>query len=288
MPTLRDLKKRIVTVNNTQKITKAMKMVSASKLRRSQDSLLSLRPYAYKIIGIMNSLKERVDTLDHPLLVKRDIKKIRVLVVSSDRGLCGSFNSNIIKKAVSYIDEAGLTPENSILDFSGTKAHDFFKKRYKNIGELYRFPALPTYVEAARMADSLIDNYIKGEFDSFVVIYNEFKSAMTQKITVERLFPVIPPEYQEFGSIDQYLYEPERDKILEDLLPKFVRIEILRILLESLTSEHAARMTAMENATRNSEEMNKKLTLMFNRQRQAVITKELMEIVGGKEALETG
>jgi len=288
MANLRDLRKRISTVKSTKQITKAMKMVSASKLRRSQDSLLQTRPYAYKVIGILNNLKERMDVLDHPLLRKREIKKTRILVVSSDRGLCGAYNSNIIKKAESYFREAELNEENSVFDFAGKKAYEYFKKRYKNISDNYRMEANPTYDYAVYVADRLMANYMEGDFDSLVVIYNEFKSAMTQKIVVERMFPIMPPEYSEELITDQYLYEPNKEKIIAEMLPKYVRIEIFRILLESVASEHGARMTAMDNATRNSDEMMKKLSLTYNRRRQAAITTELSEIVGGKEALEHG
>ncbi|MCX6111950.1 MAG: ATP synthase F1 subunit gamma [Proteobacteria bacterium] len=288
MANLRDLRKRISTVKSTKQITKAMKMVSASKLRRSQESLLQIRPYAYKIIGILNSLKERMDVFEHPLLRKREIKRTRIIVVSSDRGLCGSYNSNIIKKAETYFREAELNEENCVFDFVGKKAYEYFKKRYKNIGDNYRMDINPSYESAAYIADRLITNYIEGDFDSLVVIYNEFKSAMTQKIVVERMFPIVPPEYSDEIAIDQYLYEPNKEKVISELLPKYVSIKALRILLESTASEHGARMTAMDNATRNSEDMMKRLSLKYNRQRQAAITTELMEIVGGKEALENG
>ena len=285
MANLRDLRKRISTVKSTKQITKAMKMVSASKLHRSQDSLLQTRPYAYKIIGILNNLKERMDVLEHPLLRKREIKKTRILVVSSDRGLCGAYNSNIIKRAESYFREAELNEENSVFDFAGKKAYEYFKKRYKNISDNYRMEAHPTYDYAVYVADRLMANYIEGDFDSLVIIYNEFKSAMTQKIVVERMFPIMPPEYSEELITDQYLYEPNKEKIIAEMLPKYVRIEIFRILLESVASEHGARMTAMDNATRAAGDMIKRLSLTYNRTRQATITKELIEIISGAEAV---
>ena len=288
MASLRDLRKRIQTVKSTRQITKAMKMVSASKLRRSQESLLSLRPYAYKLIEIMNSLKDRLDDHKHPLLSKRDIKKTRLVIISSDRGLCGSYNSNIIKRAEIYIKEASLNENNCIIDFVGKKAYEYFKKRYNNIGDNYRIDENPTYQSVSYLSDRVIENYIEGDYDSLVIIYNEFKSAMSQKITVERVFPIVTPDYDSGESIDNYKYEPDKATVLEALLPKYVKVEMLRIMLESLASEHGARMTAMENATKNSDEMMKKLSIVYNRQRQSAITTELMEIVGGKEALERG
>lgn len=288
MATLRDLKKRLQTVKSTKQITKAMKMVAASKLRKSQEALLLLRPYAFKIASILSALKDRVDVSEHPLLRKREIKKTRVVIISSDRGLCGSYNTNIIKKAESYIKENGLNETNSILDFIGKKAFEYFRKRYNNIGDNYRMDLDPTYSSGSGIAERMMANYISGDFDSLVVIYNEFKSAMTQKIVVEQVFPIIPPEHDELSNVDRYIYEPSEGDVLKDLLPKYVKIYGLRVLLESLASEHGARMTAMENATKNSEEMMKRLSLIYNRQRQAAITTELMEIVGGKEALEQG
>jgi len=286
MASLRDLRKRIQTVKSTRQITKAMKMVSASKLRRSQDSLLSIRPYAYKLIGLINTLKDKMDDFEHPLISRREIKKTRLVIISSDRGLCGSYNSNIIKKAENYIREAGLTPDNCIIDFVGKKAYEYFKRRYTNIGDNYRIDENPTYQKISYLGARVIETYVAGDYDSLVVIYNEFKSAMNQKITVERLFPIITPEYEDVSIVDNFKYEPSKQKVLEGLLPQYVKVEVLRILLESFASEHGARMTAMESATKNSDEMMKKLSLIYNRQRQAVITTELMEIVSGKEALE--
>jgi len=286
MASLRDLRKRIQTVKSTRQITKAMKMVSASKLRRSQDSLLSLRPYAYKLIGLINALKDRMGDFEHPLVSRREIKKTRLVIVSSDRGLCGSYNSNIIKKAEGYIKEAGLNESNCVIDFVGKKAYEYFKKRYSNIGDNYRVDENPTSQTISYLGDRAIDNYIEGDFDSLVIIYNEFKSAMSQKITVERLFPIITPEYEDVSVMDNFKYEPSKHEVLEGLLPQYVKVEVLRVLLESFASEHGARMTAMESATQNSDEMMKRLSLVYNRQRQSVITTELMEIVSGKEALE--
>ncbi len=287
MASLRDLRKRINTVKNTRQITKAMKMVAASKLRRSQGSLLSIRPYAYKIISIMDDLKDKIDIFEHPLLKRRDILKTRLLVISSDRGLCGSYNSNIIRTAERYIKEAGLNETNCVIDFIGRKAYEYFKKRYKNIGDNYRVEATPSYEDASYISERLIEHYIEGDFDSLVVVYNEFKSAMSYSIKIDRLFPIVPPEVFYSKDEDMYIYEPDKENILEAVVPKYVKIELYRLLLESLTSEYGARMTAMENATRNSEDIMKRLVLAYNRQRQAAITTELSEIVGGKEALES-
>ncbi len=288
MASLRDLRKRISTVKNTRQITKAMKMVSASKLRRSQTALMSTRPYAYKLVSMMNSLKDGLESFEHPLLKTGEVSKVRLLIISSDRGLCGAYNSNIIKAAERYLKEAGLDSSNCTMDFIGKKAYDYFKKRYSNIGDNYRVEQNPKYEEVEYISERLIENYIEGEFDSLVVIYNEFKSAISQKITIERLFPIIPPDYQEKANSDLNIYEPDKGEILNYILPKYVGIEIFRMIIESLTSEYGARMTAMENATKNSDDIIKRITLLYNRTRQAAITTELSEIVGGKEALEIG
>jgi len=289
MASLKDLRKRIQSVRSTRQITKAMKMVSAAKLRKSQEALLSLRPYAYKLIGLINALKDRMGDYDHPLLSRREIKRTRLVIMSSDRGLCGSYNSNIIKKAEHYIKEAGLNADNCVMDFIGKKAYEYFNKRYTNIGDNYRVDDKSSaYQNVSYFSDRIIENYIEGDFDSLVVIYNEFKSAMSQKITVQRLFPIVTPEYEEVLSLDNFMYEPNKHEVLDELLPKYVKIEGLRIMLEGLASEHGARMTAMENATKNSDDMIKRLSVVYNRRRQSTITTELMEIVGGKEALEKG
>jgi len=290
MATLRDLKKRIVTVKNTQQVTKAMKMVSASKLRRSQTGLMSLRPYAYKIIGMLNSLKERgIDLNEHPLLRKREVKKVKILVITSDRGLCGSFNNSIIKRADMYIKEKNLSTDAFNMAFIGKKGYDFFSKKFpNNMSSRSEMGNIPLYDTASSAGDKIIADYIAGDFDSLVVIYNEFKSVISQKVVVEGLLPIVPDDYKEYSASDNFIYEPSKEEFLEEMLPKFVKVELFRIMLESSTSEHAARMTAMDNATNNSIDMIRKLTLDYNRQRQAAITKELMEIVGGKEALDKG
>jgi F-type H+-transporting ATPase subunit gamma len=252
--------------------------------------LLAMRPYAYKIIGILNSLKEStVDIEQHPLLRRREVKKTKILVVSSDRGLCSSFNSNIIKRAEAYIREKNLTLDNSQLSFLGKKGYEYFMRRYKNIASHVDMGNVPSYDTASEAAEKIISEYTAGDFDSLVVVYNEFKSVISQKVVVERMFPIIPEEYKdEQKNIELYVYEPNKEDLLGALIPKYVKIEIFRIMLESSTSEHAARMTAMDNATNNAVDMMKRLTLDYNRQRQAAITKELMEIVGGKEALDKG
>jgi F-type H+-transporting ATPase subunit gamma len=286
MHSIQEIKNRIRTVKSTRQITKAMKMVSASKLRKSQDLLLKIRPYAFGIVKVFNRLKDSSSGLDHPLFVKREIKKTKILLISSDRGLCGSYNSNVIKTSEAYYREAGLNEDNSVFDFVGRKAYDYFRHRYKNIGDNYRTEAYPSYETASYIVERLTESYIEGDFDALVIIYNEFKSAISSRVMVERLFPISTPDNIVDEENNFCIYEPSKLEIINNLVPKYVRIEIFRVLLEAVASEHSVRMSAMDSATRNSEDMIKSLSLSYNRARQDRITKELMEIVGGKEALE--
>jgi F-type H+-transporting ATPase subunit gamma len=286
MHSIQEVKSRIQTVKSTRQITRAMKMVSASKLRKSQDMLMKIRPYAFGIIRVFNRLKDNSREVDHPLFVKREIKKTRIVIISSDRGLCGSYNSSVIKAAEAYYKQANLNEENSIFDFVGRKAYDYFRHRYKNIGDNYRTEAYPNYDTASYVVERLIESYIEGDFDALVIIYNEFKSTMSSRVRVERLFPIVTPELSLDENKDPFIYEPNKAEITDNLVHKYVVTEIFRILLETVASEHSVRMVAMDSATKNSEDMIKSLSLTYNRARQDNITKELMEIVGGKEALE--
>jgi len=288
MRSMQEIKSRIQTVKSTKQITKAMKMVSASKLKKSQELLIKVRPYAFGIIKAFNRLKDNSRDIDHPLFVKREIKKTKILVISSDRGLCGSYNSGVIKAAESYYQQAGLNEDNSVFDFIGRKGYDYFRRRYKNIGDNYRIESYPSYDTASYVVERLIESYIEGDFDSLIIIYNEFKSVISSRVRVERLFPIITPDYINEKEKKFCIYEPNKAEVINDLVPKYVKIEIFRILLETVASEHSIRMTAMDSATRNSEDMIKSLSLTYNRARQDNITKELMEIVSGKEALENG
>jgi F-type H+-transporting ATPase subunit gamma len=289
MPSLQALRRKIGAIKNTQKITKAMKMVAAAKLKRAQDRILTARPYGHKMREVMVNLGRRVNRASHPLLQKRPVKTVEVLVVTSDRGLCGAFNANIVRKAVEYIrqsEAAGLKVSVSLV---GRKGRDYFRRRPWPIRQEWTgvFDRL-TYEHGIDIGQDLIDHFIKGTFDELYVIYNEFKSAIQQRVIVEKLFPIGAPE--ESGDAEKheggsYLYEPDEDELLAALLPKHFQIQAFRILLESSAAEHGARMAAMDGATRNAGELIKKLTLYYNKTRQAAITKELMDIVGGAEAL---
>jgi len=286
MANLRDIKKRIKSVKNTQQITKAMKMVSAAKLRRAEESVKQARPYANKMLGVLSSLALRADSSAHPLLARREVKKVAVIVITSDRGLCGAFNSGIIKKADSFLRLNKMNYESIGLTVVGRKASEHYKrtggqinKEHTNI--LYGFG----YHTAAGIAGDIINAYANEEVDEVYLLYNEYKSALVQEATLERLLPITPLEGETEMSVVDYIYEPNKDSILEEILPKHVEIQVYRALLESIASEHGARMAAMDSATRNAKDMIGRLTLFYNRARQATITKELVEIVSGAEAL---
>jgi len=285
MPNLKDIRRRIKTVHSTQQITKAMKMIAAVKLRKAQDQILACRPYAHELISVISHLAFHTETVHHPLLKQKTPRKVHTIVVTSNRGLCGSYNGNIIRRAEKFIREETPSFETFGVSFIGKKGHEYFKTRLgqDKITKFYEeSEGERTFDHALGIADELMDLFIQGELDQIRFIYNEFKSAISQKVVVETLLPVTPTK-EESGRID-YLYEPSRKEVLEALLPKYVRTQVYRILLEAISSEHGARMTAMDSATRNAGEMINKLTLTANRLRQAAITTELMEIVSGAEA----
>ncbi len=283
MATLKEIRRRITSVKKTQQITKAMKMVAAAKLRKAQDNIIKARPYAYKLNDVLANVASRVNRSMHPLLDERDPEKIAYVVLTGDRGLCGGFNNNIIRKSKEIIQTEGI--ENYQLVTVGRRGHEHFERReYPILDRYINFFNNLEYAHAQVITDKIIDLYIKNELDRVVLIYNEFKSAVSQKIVVDQLLPVKAIEVESKGMID-YIYEPEPVKILDTILPLHVGIQIWRVLLESYAAEQGARMTAMENATDSAQEMIENLTLHYNRARQAAITKEISEIVGGAEAL---
>jgi F-type H+-transporting ATPase subunit gamma len=290
MPTLRDIRKRLKAIQSTKKITAAMKMVAASKMRKVQDRMLNFRPYASRMGTVLTDIAKVAEREIHPLLALRLKKNVEVLVITSDKGLCGAFNTNITRAANNYIN--GLKKEGVGLTLSvvGRKSRDFFKRR--NIPMRNSWIGLSgriSYANAQEIAGNLIEGYTNETFDEVIVIYNEFKSMIAQKVTIMKLLPVGVIEgeegQKETAMTADYLYEPSRAAIFERLLPKYIEIQIYRALLESSASEEAARMAAMENATKNCSELITKITLLANKVRQASITKELMDIVGGVEAL---
>ena len=290
MPSLIDLRRRIRAVKNTQQITKAMKMVAASKLRRAQERIVSARPYAQQMQRVLASVAARVDPSIHPLLASRERRpdsETLVVVVTGDKGLCGSFNTNVIRGAASYILGSA---EACSLGLVGRKGRDFFGRRHFSVlfEQVGIFQKL-RFDDAQTIARTAIDAFISGQVDRVVLVYNEFKSVMTQRVVVDQLLPIArgDVEAQEASpspnQVD-YLYEPSPQEIFNQLLPRYVEAQIYRALLESNAAFFAAQMTAMDAATRNSSEMIDSLTLYMNKVRQAAITREIIEVVSGASA----
>lgn len=293
MPSLKDIRKRINSVKNTRQITRAMKMVAAAKLRRAQEAILMTRPYAYRIYSILLSLSKK-EGMNHPLLAVRAEKKVRLIVLAGDRGLCGAFNANIFKEALRFIKQKESEGVEVSVDCVGRKAYDFIKRRRPVATYHEGLLSGPTYQRVSKVAEAVLGSFLKEESDAIYLVYNEFKSAIQQKVTVERLVPIATEAPAGVVGIvrssegDRYkdtLFEPSREAILENLVPRHFKMQFFRSVLESVASEHGSRMSAMENATKNASEMIDKLTLDYNKARQASITKELMEIVGGVEAM---
>jgi len=324
MANVRDYRTRIRSVRSTQQITRAMKLVSAAKLRRAQDRILAARPYARKMLEVLSSLAARAHPDRHPLLMRRPEEKVLVVVVTADKGLCGSFNTNIVNRARAFLDEllgrsgpaAGPRPGLRVqVDVVGRKARDWFRRRdYPTRRVLVDIFRDVTFEEARDIASNLIEGFSKGELDAVYLVYNEFKSVMQQRVVLERLLPIpraafglgaftagagatpalpgtahgggpAPAASTDAAQPEDYIYEPDQETLFAALLPRHVMTQVHRVLLESSAAEHGARMTAMENATRNAGEMIDSLTLQMNKIRQASITKEILEVVSGAEAL---
>lgn len=285
MATLKIIRKRITSIRNTQQITKAMKMVSAAKLRRAQEAALLARPYADKMNDILINLSARVSRAAHPLLAAREEKRIQLVLVTSDRGLCGGYNANLVRAAEAFIRQHGAGKE-ILLVLVGRKGADYYRRRRGETGERYlNFLSTPAEELAAVIAEKLITRFVDGETDAVYLLYSHFRSALSQVPTLEKILPVDLGESQEPEQLTEYLYEPGAEELLSSLLPKITEVKIQRALLEATASEHGARMTAMDSATTNASKMMGSLTLQMNRARQASITRELMEIVGTAEAL---
>ncbi|WP_428265805.1 ATP synthase F1 subunit gamma [Haliangium sp.] len=298
MPSLKAIRKRIGTVKNTQKITRAMKLVAAAKLRRAQDAIIAARPYGHSLEQVVHDLSRKAGADAHPLFKPADggddvdvgANKAAILLFTSDRGLAGAFNSQIVRRVELHADEALADYEDVSLGVVGRKGNEYFKRRKANIA---RFDNAPTAESALglshKLANCVIDDFESGRAHRVFLVYNEFKSAISQGVSVKQILPIEPPPADEdeepvLGG-DDYLYEPSREELLAHLVPLYIQNVIYNAALESIASEFGARMTAMDNATRNAGEMIGKLTLQYNRARQAAITKELLEIISGAEAL---
>lgn len=282
MANLKDIRDRIKSVKSIQKVTKAMKMVAAAKMRRAQENMEQARPYSSSLSDIIQHLLPDVDREISPLLQVRNVNRLAYVVVTSDKGLAGSFNSSALRKAQNEIDEFGK--DNVDIFCIGKKARDYFKSRKYNILESHiEFWNDLNFNHAVKISNDIISHFISGNVDEIRVVYNEFVNVATQMVLTEKLVPL---EFESNGNqVADRLYEPSKDEIVKSLVPKHLNVQIWKYLLESYASEQAARMVAMENATINSEDMIKDLQLEFNKARQASITTEMLEIVGGAEAL---
>ena len=293
MATLREVRARIVGVKKTQKITKAMKMVAAAKLRRAQGNVMAARPYARMIRNLLKHLLTSTDVTGNPFLARREVRSVALVVVTSDRGLCGAFNTNLIKAAVNHINThyTTLQREGRLKVFCvGKKGLDFFSKRHYTVaGKYIGVYNNLVFGQAQIIAREVVSGYLKGEYDKVEILYNEFKSIAQQRAMIEQFLPV-PIDFSDVQLKKphrpvHYIYEPSAVGIINAMLPRHLNFQIWRSLLESNAAEQGARMTAMENATENANEMISSLQLVYNKARQASITKELLEIVSGAEAL---
>jgi len=282
--TLRDIRRRIRAVQSTQKITRAMKLVAAAKLRRAQERILEARPYAHKMSDLLGNLALRTAPERHPLLARREGGRRQIVIITADKGLCGAFNANVVRRSLEFIrqsEEASLT-----LVVVGRKARDHYRRRPWTVkSEMLSFFDRLAYSHAAELSTRLIQDYLTEETDEIHLIYNEFRSVSVQRVVREQLLPITPAAVPADAAVVDYLYEPSTDAILAALLPRHVTTQVYRALMESLAAEYGARMTAMEAATKNASEMIDLLTIQYNKARQERITKELLDIVGGAEAL---
>ena len=283
---LKALRRRIASIKSTQQITRAMKMVAAARLRRSHERILEARPYADKMREVLQSLSLRTDPTTHPLLKRREMKRVELVAITTDRGLCGSFNQNVFRRVEQFVREKKTAYEEIALTIVGRKGLDYFRRRNVSIIRDYagRFREID-YPVAAVIGKDLVEDYTNEAVDGVFLVYNEFRSPLVQRVMVKDLLPIEPLKVEPDYYAVEYIYEPSADAILSELLPRYVEVQIFRALLESLAGEHGARMTAMGAATENAQEMMEKLALVYNKARQSAITKEMMEIVGGVEAL---
>ena len=297
MPSLKAIRKRIVSVKNTRKMTRAMKLISAAKLRRAQDAIIAARPYAAALTKVVSELAAVAGTDAHKLFEVREVKKASIVLMTTDRGQAGGFNANILKKVEAVVENDLASASEISLRILGRKGTQYFTRRKANIAstDAAATNGATALTIARETATRIVDDFLAGRVDRVYVVYNEFKSAISQGVVVRQVLPVVPEEVkavETHGKADHaepvavdYAYEPSKEVLLSSLVPLYVEIGIYRAALESIASEHGARMTAKDNATRNAGEMVDKLTLQYNRARQAAITKELLEIIGGAEAL---
>ena len=290
MASLKEVKTRISSVVSTQQITKAMKMVAAAKLRKSQDRIMQMRPFSQKMTEVMQNISSGANDNDNWYSKPRGEEKILIVAITSDRGLCGSFNSNVFKNVIRYIQEkysAQQSGKNVTILPIGKKSMEFFSKRSLNVvGEYSGIFHSLSFEKVSEAGDYLIDSYRKGKYDKIEIVYNQFKNVATQILVIEQFLPVLPVKAARKENID-FIFQPNQEEILAGVIPKALKVQLYKAVLESNASENGARVTAMDKATENAGELLKDLRLMYNRTRQAAITKEILEIVAGAEALKS-
>lgn len=287
MANLKEVKERINSVSSTQQITKAMKMVAAAKLRRAQDKIVQMRPYSQKLTAILNNISSGAEgSTDIVYAEERGVEKVLIIPVTSDKGLCGAFNSNVLKAATLALDTEFAGKQITVMPI-GKKAYDYFKKRsYPLVADFYLLFADVSFDNVRVAAEYAMEAFEKGIYDKVVLVYNEFKNVATQAVQVEQFLPIQKKETEAYSSSQlDYIVEPSREYIIEELVPNSLKIQFYKAILDSNASEHGARMTAMDKATENANELLKELKLVYNRTRQAAITNEILEIVAGAEAL---
>jgi F-type H+-transporting ATPase subunit gamma len=289
MANLKEIRNRIASVGSTMQITSAMKMVSAAKLKKAQDAITQMRPYAIKLQDILSNLSSSLDLSENAYSENREIKNVLIVGITSNRGLCGGFNNNVIKQVNLLINNDYKKANTKVLCL-GKKIKDSFKNSdsyYINseLAEVEDIFSKLTFSNSAIITNSLMNTFVAGEFDKIIVVYNSFINAASQDVKSEQFLPILPPVLTGSESIGDYIFEPSKEEIVADLIPKSLKIQFFKGLLDSNASEHGARMTAMHKATDNAKEMKKSLTIGYNKARQAAITSEILEIVGGAEAL---
>jgi F-type H+-transporting ATPase subunit gamma len=287
MANLKDIKKRISSVRSTQQITRAMKMIAAARFRKAHQAVVAARPYADKIHAVLSSLALREERQAHPLLAQRGQECALLVLLTSDRGLCGGFNHNAAKAAERFIAAQGGAFARYELLVIGRKGKEYFRSRsaFSVVKSHEGVTSQASYGVASLLGQEVVAAYGEGRYDGVYLVYNAFRSAISQEVTVDQLLPIVPRPLEEGEVATSFLYEPQRSEVLNSLLPKYVEVQLYRAVVESLASEHGARMSAMDNATSNAGDMINALTLQYNRARQAVITKELMEIISGAESV---
>jgi F-type H+-transporting ATPase subunit gamma len=284
MSGLKIIKRRIRSVKSTQQITRVMKMVAAAKLKRAQENIIKARPYAFRLRQVIRELSARIDRSAHPLLQLHDAEHIGIVVVTGDRGLAGAFNTNIIRRSTRMIDENKSYRVKLIT--VGRRGTEFYTRRnadiqFQSVGLFNNLE----FKHASQLGKAIVEQYVERGMDHVYVVYNEFKSAIQQNVVVEQLLPIVPDPADDSGPSSDVIYEPSEIEILNAILPLYVNVQLWRILLESFAAEMGARMTAMENATNNAQELIESLTLNYNKARQAAITREILEVVSGAESL---